>query len=105
MGVDNDPYRRLIEQFSKAFESEANKRPSYEGLEWIEAEIRFMTLEVLDELRILGIYATGVKEEVIRAEASARGHYDYGKKWAIGCADIVMRYKQYYNQERTQHGN
>ena len=82
---------QLIDRFAAAFESEAQHRASREGLEWIELERRVMTLEVLDELRYLGLSPVGVREEVARAEQSACGHIDYGKKWAIGCADIVLK--------------
>lgn len=83
-------YASLIDHFNRKFEAEATRRDRYEGLEWIDHERRAMTLHVLDEFRYRGLNPAGVREAVERAEQSACGHSDYGKKLAIGCADIVV---------------
>jgi len=83
-------YAGLVEHFNRMFELEAAKRDKSPGLEWIDHERRAMTLHVLDEFRYRGLNPVGVREAVQRAEDSACGHSDYGKKWAIGCADIVV---------------
>ncbi len=83
-------YADIVDRFNRLFELEAARRDEYAGLEWIDSERRAMTLHVLDEFRYRGLNPTGVREAVQRAEESASGHIDYGKKWAMGCADIVV---------------
>lgn len=84
-------HRDLIAHFHRSFEAEAKNRDRYEGVEWIDHEMRAMTLLVLDEFRYRGLSHIGVREAVARAEQSASGHSDYGIKWAMGCADIVVK--------------
>lgn len=81
--------RGLTRRFSDAFEKEAARRDAYEGLEWIEQELQFMAQLVADELTHRGLSTAGVSEEVRAAEERARGHIDYGSKWASACAEIV----------------
>jgi hypothetical protein len=68
-----------------AFQAEAAKRNGRSVAQWTAAE----SVAVLDaatrQARLLGLRAP-TAEVVATAEVTARGHIDYGSKWAIHLA-------------------
>ena len=84
----------LIRQFEDILASEMAKRPQRQAFvndvpEWVVIERAAMLAAVQAARRARGA-AEVAPESVRRAESSAEGHFDYVKKWAIGCADLVL---------------
>jgi hypothetical protein len=64
-----------------AFQEEASKRSGRSLDDWISAERDRVFKEATHLAKIHGLRAPTIRE-VLEAESGARGHIDYGAKWA-----------------------
>jgi hypothetical protein len=71
-----------------AFQAEAKLRKSRSVNEWIEAERRVVHQAAIHQAELLGLREPTL-EDVEAAERTARGHVDYGSKWAYGICDAI----------------
>jgi hypothetical protein len=79
----SEPSREPAKTIYRAFQDEASKRKGRTVADWTAAEVNRVYLAAVDESRSLGL-RTPTLEEVVAAEQCARGHIDYGAKWAHG---------------------
>lgn len=84
------PNSQPAQAIYKAFEKESRKRPNYDDHSWIEAE-RDAVLKASHEIAEKMGLKKPTLEEIKKAENFASGHSDYGKKWAYGVADYMLR--------------
>jgi hypothetical protein len=91
-------WRALIAQFSEVFLAAAEERvhrpefidsPDGPEMAWVIYE-RTQMLNAVNAERAARDLPPVPAEDVIRAERQACGHCDYVKKYAIGCADLVV---------------
>lgn len=73
-----------------AFQAEAAKRKTRPGLTWIETERDAVHAAAAEQARHHGWPAPSL-QLIERAEISARGHCDYGSKWAHYIVDAMRR--------------
>lgn len=73
-----------------AFQDEAAHRRGRSVEEWTLAELNRVHTEVLRQAEIHQLRPLTL-DEVKRAEACARGHIDYGSKWALGLVERMTR--------------
>lgn len=82
----NEPARSIYLALDKQIE----KRKSYPGLEWIEAEREAVFREAGIQAQLRGLKAPTM-EEVENAETGACGHTDYMAKFAYGVARVMVK--------------
>lgn len=86
-----DPFRpscSVERAIYEAFLAEASKRRERPGLTWIDLE-RVAVLEAACAQARLQGWPSPTLVEVKRAEMLARGHCDYGSKWARSIVDAM----------------
>lgn len=79
------PQHEPARTFYDTFQTEATKRAQRTLAEWCEAELLAVHEAACRYAAHHGLAAPTL-EQVARAEVSARGHTDYGSKWALGVA-------------------
>lgn len=79
------PQHEPARTFYDTFQSEATMRAQRTATEWCEAELLAVHEAACRYAAQHGL-AAPTREQVARAEVSARGHTDYGSKWAHGVA-------------------
>jgi hypothetical protein len=80
-----EPARTLYDAFKK----EAENRGAKAFVEWHNNEVRSVYFAACDYARARGRKPPTL-QQVRDAEASARGHVDYGAKWAYRVAEVMQ---------------
>jgi hypothetical protein len=83
-----EPRNEPAKSIYLAFQDEATKRKGRSVPDWTQAELARVHSEACNHAQRLGQHAPTL-EEVARAESSAKGHIDYGAKWALRVAEIM----------------
>ena len=84
------PRHQPAQAIYDAFQAEATKRRSRSVDEWVAAEHQAVWKAACDAAEHLGL-PPPTMEQVTRAETCARGHVDYGAKWAYGIVESMNR--------------
>lgn len=82
------PSHEPAQSIYDAFQKEAEKRKGRSVEEWIAAEHQAVLLAATSQAQILGLKVPS-NEDVSKAELCARGHVDYGAKWAYGLVSLM----------------
>jgi hypothetical protein len=82
----HEPARSIYE----AFQNEARMRKGRTPAEWTTAELNRVHNEAGYQAQIHSLRAPTV-EEVLAAEGCARGHIDYGAKWAYAVVERMRK--------------
>lgn len=77
-------FRVLHESLCRAQEA----RELFPNIEWIDFE-RLVMLAAVNKFRISRGFDLRSLEDVERVEQMASGHYDYTKKFALYCAELI----------------
>ena len=80
-----EPARTLYD----AFHTEAEHRAGRSIEDWITAERKAVWRAARDYAQQFGLQVPTLAD-VERAESSAKGHCDYGAKWAYYLADVML---------------
>lgn len=86
-----DPFRPRHEpalSIYEAFQKEAVLRKERAVEVWIEAEIQVVHEAAIAKAREMGLRAPS-RGDIEHAEGRARGHTDYGLKWALGVVESM----------------
>lgn len=86
-----DPFRPRHEPaltIYVAFQREATHRESRHFEAWAEAEIQAVHQAAAIKAQEMGLRVP-TRRQVEQAEVRARGHVDYGLKWALGVAEAM----------------
>ncbi len=73
-----------------AFQNEAAKRRSSPGLSWVELERTAVHRAACEQARLNG-WPEPELQTIEAAERSAKGHIDYGMKWALYVVDSMRK--------------
>ena len=90
MGDPFEPRQEPARSIYLAFQDEARKRKTRSVPEWVAAERARVHEQAQEQARRLGLRAPSL-EEVRLAEVSAKGHIDYGLKWALRVSEFMRQ--------------
>lgn len=82
----SEPARSIFE----AFQEEASKRNGRAISEWELAEIEAVHRTAGHQAIVHGLRIP-TRDEIVAAERLARGHADYGSKWAYGVVSAMQK--------------
>lgn len=83
------PHFEPAKSIYDAFQDEASKRDGRSVEEWIDKEGKRVWSTARDYAQQNNLRVPTL-EEVLNCELSARGHVDYGAKWAYGITELLM---------------
>ena len=81
-----EPARSIFDRWY----AESRLREDRSVEEWVQRERMVVEAAAKDAAARMGVLAPS-REAIERAEVSAMGHVDYGAKWAIRVADLLLR--------------
>jgi hypothetical protein len=85
-----EPSHQPAKSIYDAFQNEAMMRRGRTAAEWTTAEVNRVHIEAVYQAQIHGLRAPTL-EEVVAVEKCARGHIDYGAKWAYGVVERMRK--------------
>jgi hypothetical protein len=87
-----EPHHQPARSIYNALQSEQSKRKGRTVAEWTTAELNQVHFEAVRQAHEHGLRAPTLAEVMV-AERCARGHIDYGAKWAYGVVESMRNRK------------
>lgn len=80
----------LRDRFLSELDAQQKRRPKYDGLTWITAEIELMHRLVNTERAARGLGSVPISD-IHQIETGCCGHSDYSQKFSLRCAELAQK--------------